>query len=194
MPSISTALVAAQGTQDAPMISGNPTGVVYEADLPPDPFFTKGAFNGNIKGSIRAEAPDDGNGVLFTVRFENFSIEGGPFLYHLHAMPVPSGGNCTETLAHLDPYIRGESPPCDASTPQTCQVGDMSGKHGKVTQDPFEAGYLDPFLSLKVGDAAFFGNLSLVVHFGNATRITCANFVRTDSSKSSDRPTLPRSI
>jgi len=42
-------------------------------------------------------------------------------------MPVPADGNCSGTLAHLDPFIRGEKPPCDASAPQTCQVGDLSG-------------------------------------------------------------------
>ena len=29
-------------------------------------------------------------------------------VYHLHDAPVPSDGNCTGTLAHLDPYQRGE--------------------------------------------------------------------------------------
>jgi hypothetical protein len=53
-------------------------------------------------------------------------------VYHIHAYPVPSDGNCTGTLAHLDPYIRGESPPCDPTEPQTCQVGDLSGKHGTI--------------------------------------------------------------
>ncbi|RDL32439.1 uncharacterized protein BP5553_08895 [Venustampulla echinocandica] len=90
MASFSTVLVAAQGMQDAPKTSGNPAGVVYEADLPPEPFFTNGALNGNIKGSIRAEAPDDGKGVRFTVRFENFPTEGGPFRQTLLALLTDS--------------------------------------------------------------------------------------------------------
>ncbi|KAM4059095.1 copper/zinc superoxide dismutase (SODC) domain-containing protein [Hirsutella rhossiliensis] len=182
--SLSAALVAAQATQDAPRISGNPTDVAYEATLPNDAFFKQGSLNGNVKGSIRAQAPKDGNGVKFTVRFDNVPAEGGPFLYHLHAQPVPNDGNCTKTLAHLDPFNRGEQPPCDASAPQTCQVGDLSGKHGKVTQDPFQAEYLDPFTSLKEGDQAFFGNRSFVFHFGNTTRITCANFAQVDADDS----------
>lgn len=95
---------------------------------------------------------------------------------------MPEDGNCTKALAHLDPFNRGEKPPCDASSPQTCQVGDLSGKYGKVTQDPYKAHYLDPYISLKEGDQAFFGNLSFVFHFGNTTRITCANFVKLSSS------------
>lgn len=84
-------------------------------------------------------------------------------------------------LAHLDPFNRGEQPPCDASDPQTCQVGDLSGKYGKVMQSPFEAEYLDPFLSLLEGSGQFFGNRSFVFSFGNTTRITCANFAEVKS-------------
>ena len=29
-------------------------------------------------------------------------------VYHLHDHPVPTDGNCTNTLAHLDPFQRGE--------------------------------------------------------------------------------------
>ncbi|PHH85800.1 hypothetical protein CDD83_11149 [Cordyceps sp. RAO-2017] len=180
--SLSAGLAAAQATQDAPKISGNPTDVVYKASLPDQAFFTKGSLDGNVKGSITAQAPEDGVGVKFSVRFENIPKEGGPFIYHIHVNPVVDG-NCTKTLTHLDPFNRGEKPPCDASAPQTCQVGDLSGKYGSVTQDPFVAEYVDPFTSLKEGDQAFFGNRSFVFHFGNTTRITCANFVKENDSQ-----------
>lgn len=45
---------------------------------------------------------------------------------------MPDDGNCNKTLAHLDPYQRGQKPDCDAGEPQTCEVGDLSGKHGKI--------------------------------------------------------------
>ena len=86
------------------------------------------------------------------------------------------GQNCTATLAHLDPFMRGEDPPCDAAMPQTCQVGDLSGKWGTITSDPFEATYVDDYASLVPGLGSFFGNRSFVLHFQNKTRITCANF------------------
>lgn len=101
---------------------------------------------------------------------------------------MPQDGNCTQALAHLDPFNRGEKPPCDASSPQTCQVGDLSGKYGKVTQSPFEAEYVDPFTSLKDGDQSFFGNRSFVFHFGNTTRITCANFAKVDVDNDDNSP------
>ncbi|QPH03907.1 hypothetical protein C2857_000340 [Epichloe festucae Fl1] len=170
-----SALCAAH-TQDAPETGNNPN-VIYQATLPKDAFF-HGNLNGNVRGSVRAQPGPDGKGVKFDVHFENFPNpkEGGPFIYHIHVAPVPASGNCTETLAHLDPYKRGEDPPCDVSKPQTCQVGDLSGKHGKIMQDPFRVQYVDPYASLAEGTPGFFGNRSIVVHFGNKTRITCANF------------------
>lgn len=73
--------------------------------------------------------------------------------------------------------MRGEETPCDSEKPETCQVGDLSGKWGKVTTDSFEASYHDPFVSLVEGPGSFFGNRSFVFHFANKTRISCANFV-----------------
>ena len=58
----------------------------------------------------------------------------------------------------------------------------MSGKHGRVTSSPFNTTYVDRFVSLKAGDAAFMGNRSIVLHLANSTRVTCANFVRVDAA------------
>lgn len=102
-------------------------------------------------------------------------------VYHIHEEPVVDG-NCTSTLAHLDPYHRGETPACDASKPESCQVGDLSGKYGKITSDPFLAEYFDLYTSLKPGSPAFFGNRSIVVHYANKTRLTCANFAKLQAS------------
>lgn len=89
---------------------------------------------------------------------------------------MPDNGNCTATLAHLDPFLRGEDPACDNKLPQTCQVGDLAGKYGKITSDPFVAKFTDPFLSTNPANSGFFGSLSFVIHMPNKTRITCANF------------------
>ncbi|KAJ0168485.1 Cell surface Cu-only superoxide dismutase [Colletotrichum tanaceti] len=153
----------------------NPTGIVYEAVLPEKPFFKAGSLDGNVKGSIVAITAPDGKGVEFKVKFSNLPKEGGPFAYHLHVDPVPADGNCTKTLAHHDPFIRGEATHCDASKPETCQVGDLSGKHGAVSGD-YEKTYVDPYLSIVEGPGSFFGNRSFVFHFANKTRISCANF------------------
>lgn len=97
-------------------------------------------------------------------------------VYHIHAAPLDAAGNCTKALAHLDPYQRGEQPPCDSAQPQNCQVGDLSGKHGNITTSPFHATYIDLYTSTEQGIGSYFGNRSLVVHSNNATRLNCANF------------------
>lgn len=65
--------------------------------------------------------------------------------------------------------------------PQTCQVGDLSGKlapmFGAIDQ-PFETEYTDFFLSTDPAGVAYFGNLSVVIHAPNNARINCGNFVR----------------
>ncbi len=111
-------------------------------------------------------------------------------MYHIHDQPVPANGNCTATLAHLDPYIRGEVPPCDPSAPQTCQVGDLSGKYGKIPgTGSYQTSYYDLFTSTLQGPASFFGNRSVVIHTANTTRLTCANFQLVTSGSNMTTPT-----
>ncbi|EMR71768.1 putative superoxide dismutase protein [Eutypa lata UCREL1] len=170
-------VLAQDASTSATQVTGNPADKAFVATLPEEPFWATGTLDGNVKGSISAKAGPDGVGVTFDVKFSNIPKEGGPFTYHLHVDPVPEDGNCTKTLAHLDPFQRGEDPTCDSSAPETCQVGDLSGKYGKITSDPFEASYHDPYTSLSEGVGSYFGNRSFVFHFSNKTRISCANFV-----------------
>lgn len=75
-------------------------------------------------------------------------------VYHVHQSPVPADGNCTETEAHLDPFERGETPPCDSDLPMTCQVGDLAGKHGAITtsqgDNTFETTYTDDYTAVSL--------------------------------------------
>ncbi|KAK5285602.1 hypothetical protein LTR16_004504, partial [Cryomyces antarcticus] len=129
-----------------------------------------------VRGQVIATAAEDGTGVAFVVTFSGLPTSGGPFIYHVHDQPVPTSGNCTGTLAHLDPYVRGETPACDATQPATCQVGDLSGKHGKINDTIFMASYKDLYTSTVPTIGAFLGNRSIVIHYANKTRISCANF------------------
>ncbi|KAF7560847.1 hypothetical protein G7046_g3278 [Stylonectria norvegica] len=184
---LSTAFVGQVVGQNAEAVNDNPVGITYAGTLPEEPFFKEAALDGNVKGSISAVANEGGKGVKFTVNFSNFPKEGGPFLYHIHVDPVTEG-NCTATLAHLDPYGRGELTPCDANAPESCQVGDLSGKHGMITTDPFTADYVDEYASTREGIGAFFGNRSFVVHYANKTRLTCASFELEASNSTYPRP------
>ncbi|PGG95959.1 hypothetical protein GX51_08062 [Blastomyces parvus] len=160
---------------DAPETLNNPKGVVFSAVL-----YDK--KDTTVRGWINATAGPGGRGVNFDIDFWGFPDEDefGPFPYHIHVEPVPGDGNCTATLAHLDPFARGEKPPCDPTAPATCQVGDLSGKHGYIKDvkngKHFRAQYHDAYVTTFAGPGAFFGNRSVVVHYKNATRINCGNF------------------
>ncbi|KAI0969906.1 superoxide dismutase [Xylaria arbuscula] len=176
---------------DAIVVTDNPVGKKGIAVLPKEPFFTSGSLTGNVKGTVKATTGAHGVGVDFEVTFSNLPKEGGPFTYHLHVNPLDATGNCTNTLAHLDPFIRGEDPACNSTSPATCQVGDLSGKHGKITSDPYKANFHDDFTAVYEGPGSYFLNRSLVVHFANKTRITCANFTTLHGSGNNATATTP---
>jgi len=144
-----------------------------------------------ITGSITITSSPNQPGVSVSVNFTGFPDEPtyGPFVYHIHALPVPANGNCSATLGHLDPTDRGEYYPCNLAAPATCQVGDLAGKHGNITASSFLAQYVDPFLSTDPVSPAFFGDKSVVVHTANTTRITCANFKLMGSASGSGNGT-----
>jgi len=169
-------IVSAQSTV-APVTMNNPSSVMYMATIHSMHVnYAQLNFTGTMNGT----------GVMVSAAFQGISNpEDGPYLYHIHAKPIDTMGNCTTAGAHLDPYMRGEAPPCDPTMPQTCQVGDLSGKHGKVTlngETPYMTTYVDPYLSLVSSDPAYIGGLSVVVHFANKTRIGCANITMMSSS------------
>lgn len=133
-------------------VEGNPPGVTYQAILPDSKKST-------IRGYVAGTSSPDGKGVDFNVNIFGLPDSSlGPFrklimsqvkeisltmlairtVYHIHDQPVPTDGNCTGTKAHLDPYIRGQKIPCDPEDPASCEVGDLSGKHGNITRNPFQ--------------------------------------------------------
>jgi hypothetical protein len=172
-----TGALAQSPSTNAVVVEGNPSNRAFIATLPEEPFFQAGSLDGNVQGYVSARAGPGGVGVTFEVSFSNLPTEGGPFTYHLHDQAVPANGNCTATRAHLDPFGRGEDTPCDATQPETCQVGDNSGKYGKITSDPYFVSYHDPYSSLREDiHGSYFGDRSFVFHFANKTRISCANF------------------
>lgn len=137
-------------------------------------------FGSLVTGNMMISSNPSILGVAINIDFSGFpdAAAYGPFVYHIHAKAVPADGNCTATLGHLDPTDRGEYYPCNAAEPSSCQVGDLSGKHGNVTASgDFTTAYSDYFLSTDPSSPAFAGDKSVVIHSSNATRITCANFM-----------------
>ncbi|KAK3495669.1 superoxide dismutase [Neurospora crassa] len=177
-----TGVAAQKALPTAAAVTNNPSCLVAEAVLPENAWQKNGFPNGgNIKGKVVAKSGDGGVGVQFNVEVSGLP-EGGPFTYHIHAKPVPENGNCTATGAHFDPTERGEDPACDKSKPETCQIGDLAGKHGAIPagNTTFSASYVDKYASLVEGSDAYFLDRSIVFHFPNKTRITCANFKITE--------------
>ncbi|KAI1972575.1 Cell surface superoxide dismutase [Cu-Zn] 4 [Ophidiomyces ophidiicola] len=155
---------------DAYVTTNNPPNTLYQATLLDKP-------NTDIRGTVTVRGAPDGRGIYYDVDMSGFPSTGGPFLYHVHASSVPADGNCTGTLAHLDPFQRGEVPGCNSSAPQTCEAGDLSGKYGRIPgPGNFKANYLDLYTTNVPGLGSFVGNLSIVVHWANRTRVNCGNF------------------
>jgi hypothetical protein len=161
---------------NATIQTSNPA-ATYIAVLPPTNFDP--ATGSIITGSITGTATANGTGILLTVNLTGFPSPSlyGPFVYHIHTLPVPADGNCSATLGHLDPTDRGEYHPCEMLAPETCQAGDLAGKHGNITGTELMTSYQELYLSTTPGSPYFFGDKSLVVHTSNTTRLTCANFV-----------------
>ncbi|KAE8351016.1 superoxide dismutase, partial [Aspergillus coremiiformis] len=162
--------LSAAVAEDAPVLEDNKPATVYEAVL-------QDKDNSTVRGSFTAWGTDNGVGIRLRVALTG--VPKDTFLnYHIHNSPVPEDGNCYATGGHLDPYQRGDQPPCNTTKPETCQVGDVSGKHGPVWTpvDKFDVQYTDFFLSNVEDTVAFFGNRSVVVHLPDNKRINCGNF------------------
>lgn len=124
----------------APEIFDNTVNQAYRARL-----------TGKHSGEVLAYADPTGWGTIFHLHVSSLdAAREGPFsksnicelwlflihsAYHIHEMPMQSGRGCASTGGHLDPYRRGSSPVCDSLEPESCEVGDLSGKYGKLEFD-----------------------------------------------------------
>ncbi|KXN65761.1 Cu,Zn superoxide dismutase-like protein, partial [Conidiobolus coronatus NRRL 28638] len=113
--------------------------------------------------------------------FQNIpEIEGQcPYSWHIHEKPVDDSGDCGSTGGHFDPA--GFNPggnsadyKCDPDNKyDTCEVGDLSGKYGKVHPGQLAYKFSDEDVLLN-GENGIIGR-SVVMHLGDKTRIVCAN-------------------
>ena len=176
---LSIALLASLGlAQSSPAvkITDNQQGVWYTAELNSGP--------GNLSGFIGILSDVKGNGVRVSYDFKDFNLTDSlEYSYHIHEKPVPSDGNCNSTGAHFDKYNVGDDHVCDKKEPETCQLGDLSGKHGAITfaketsNNSRADAYQDEYLSTTINNTAFFGALSIVVHRKkDKFRLACGNF------------------
>ena len=103
------------------------------------------------------------------------------FLWHVHQYPFPLNGlenPCSASLTggHYDPLGANLQPNYTAICAvdqRNCEIGDLSGKFGRLNVSDTSVAYTDPFLSL-YGEYSIIGR-SVVIHLSNGTRLVCAN-------------------
>jgi len=154
--------------------------ITVAAASPPPPVlvtFPEFGTNQDISGSLEFLQIDSGVEIISSGfdGLRDFPAGQGPFLWHIHVDPIPNGGSCLDAGAHFDPDAVGEQPPCNPNTPEKCQFGDLAGKYGRITADPFVIDRVDSFLSFGNANKGFFLGRSVVIHAANGTRIACAN-------------------
>ncbi|KAF9288955.1 hypothetical protein BGZ68_010280 [Mortierella alpina] len=102
----------------------------------------------------------------------------GGYEYHIHENPVGPDDDCMATGGHLDPFKVG-SVKCNASRPEKCQEGDLSGKHGELMATESGAiptiSYLDRQLQFSGAETTIAGR-SVVIH-NNGTRVACGDIL-----------------
>ncbi len=174
----------------------NGTGVVFNVNFFSFPDVTLGPFSKLSPQLDSSHLPLISPNVVANGSADNVNVG-----YHIHQYPISPSGNCTTAGGHLSPFGRTDQPPCDDIHPETCQPGDLSGKHGTISQlaqatagdgssdnnvasvSSFQARYLELYVSTDSTNVEYFGNRSVVVHSSNGTRLNCANFTQQMSSE-----------
>jgi len=98
--------------------------------------------------------------------------------YHVHQFPLddsnPNGPCSVQAVGgHFNP--NNGVVPCNPAAPNTCEVGDLSGKFGVLPTSVVDLTFVDPTLSLS-GPNSIVGK-SLVVHDAGGNRWICASIV-----------------
>lgn len=150
----------------------------------------------SVEGSVTFTGVKNGS-VNVNVKLSGLPSTGGPLLYHIHEAAVPSNGSCAATLAHFNPN-NGSTDCASQENTSYCELGDLSGKWGKISTSSFEVSYIEPYLSLNPSNPYYFadGKRSITIHYKNTTRIACANIELTNkgSSNSSNNTSSSASV
>lgn len=109
----------------------------------------------------------------------NHGPSGQNFTYHVHTDKVGEGHNCLATKGHLNPNNLPETVICDPKDLSTCEPGDLSGKHGKLSAEgtaTVKRSYIDSQLRFTPPQWSMVGR-SVVIHDSEKNRIACGNVV-----------------
>ncbi|KAM5152720.1 uncharacterized protein ACMZJ9_010848 [Mantella aurantiaca] len=135
--------------------------------------------SGSAMGELAASQVSEFTPSVIDVDFQGLKGLAGGF--HIHQLPVTeeSDNPCS------DPHIRGHfnpfhvnmttSPPAGNGTDDEYEVGDISGRHGSLLTLDNKTGRLQDTNFPLSGPHSVIGR-SLVIHYGNGSRMLCATF------------------
>ena len=167
--------------------------VLYEAGTDKDNFFacakvrevkTKvatAAFGHDaVKGDVTFQQVSPFFPTKSSVRLRNLQHKAGS--YHVHQYPVAydkrdnEDNPCMRTGGHFNPFdIDSTTSPKSGGSMDKYEVGDLSGKYGKLTDlDEFENEVFDPMITL-FGKNSVVGRTVIIHNSPRPTRWTCAN-------------------
>ncbi|XP_011270085.1 hypothetical protein CAOG_08503, partial [Capsaspora owczarzaki ATCC 30864] len=140
-------------------------------------------FNGvnGVVGTITFSQATPTSPTNITVDLAGLNSQAESTLsWHIHQFEVASPGDCSapSTGGHYDPFAAAASPtyatncnPASGTKLSSCEIGDLSGKWGKLTYAPM---YIqDPSVTL-FGPRSIMGR-SVVVHLASSARWVCAS-------------------
>ena len=105
---------------------------------------------------------------------------------------MSGNGKCDGAKNVLDPFQRGDKPGCDKKRPQTCQVGDLTGKHGEIPKFQgvisVKQSFQDLYLSFKKEEKSFIGKASVIVKNVKGDKIACGNIMEVQGASGAWKP------
>ncbi|RPA98925.1 hypothetical protein L873DRAFT_1685876 [Choiromyces venosus 120613-1] len=167
--------------------TGNLGDAKVHTDNPAGKQFTAAFYGTGAHGNLQFNLTNFNNktGVFVKLDLTAYRGDEGPFKLALYEAPVTNDGKCDGAKNVLDPFQRGDKPECDKKNPQTCQVGDLVGKHGEVPKFQgvisVKQSFQDLYLSFKKEESAFIGGRSVIIKNGKGDKIACANVAEVNS-------------
>ncbi|KAL2132607.1 hypothetical protein VTI74DRAFT_3597 [Chaetomium olivicolor] len=70
--------------------------------------------------------------------------------------------------------------------PQTCEVGDLSGKYGAVAGPDVKREFKDPYTALNIIQMGYIGNRAIVFHDASSARIACTTLEKVESAEATE--------
>jgi len=126
-------------------------------------------FNsGGVTGSINFQQDTVGSDTRISVNLTGLS--NGPNAWHVHVYPVADGCQPSSVGGHYNPFNVPLVAPC--TNMSLCEVGDLSGKHGKLNSTTVDRVFMDTNLPL-FGEYSVVGR-AIVIHAASGARMACA--------------------